>query len=101
MGISDNLTTIQMAGTRNSLAVFLVLLFLLLSSLLFDGEARPLNAPTVAHSSVEEPIMNILNRLNVEAIKTGGPGVGQGHKFTNAQPVGEIKNSGPSPGEGH
>ncbi|EOY15816.1 Uncharacterized protein TCM_034777 [Theobroma cacao] len=83
-----------MAGNVKS---FFFVLVLLLSSLLFTSEARPLNdAEPGAGSSITKEIEVFLDGLNLEGIKTGGPSPGgNGHAFTNA-----FTYSGPSPGGG-
>ncbi|KAA8528488.1 hypothetical protein F0562_035843 [Nyssa sinensis] len=84
--------------TLKPLALFLVLF--LISSSIFIGEARPLNAAK-PHKSVDKAMANILVRLYIEAIKNEGPSPGgKGHEFTNAHTL-MTKNCGPSPGAGH
>lgn len=83
------------------LTLLITCLLLLLSSLFFPNEARPMR--TLEHQSViDREIMKVLDELYVEAIKTGGPSHGgDGHAATNALTLEGIKKSGPSPGAGN
>lgn len=86
-----------MATTLKSLCLFFLLL---LVSSLFISEARPLNG-AASRNPISKGIEILIDGLNIEAVKTGGPsGGGKGHQFTDAQTLGVTK-SGPSPGEGH
>lgn len=74
--------------------VALLLFLLLLSSLFFSIEARPIR-DSEPQSMIEG---EIIEELYVEAIKTGGPSHGgDGHAATHAL----IHKSGPSPGAGN
>lgn len=74
------------------------LAFLLLSSLFLSGNARPMKAME-QQSFVEKEIMNILEDLYIEGIKTGGPSSGgEGNSAIHALNLEGIKRSGPSRG---
>ncbi|KAJ7944473.1 putative Transmembrane protein [Quillaja saponaria] len=76
-------------------------LFLLLNSVFFVSEARPLNNVIDSSKFVRGGAVDLFDWLSLGAIKQSGPSPGKGHKFTNYQTLGGIKDSGPSPGAGH
>ena len=86
-----------MSRGQKSLTFFT--LVILLNSILFATEARPLNIMK-SPSSAELRIEEFTDRYALGAVKDG-PSPGQGHKFTDKQTLGGNKNSGPSPGEGN
>lgn len=78
-------------------SLLLVIFVLLFSSFFFINEARPLSMAE-QHNSIESSV----EKLYLEAIKTGGPSHGgEGHRSTNDLTLEDIKKSGPSPGDGH
>lgn len=69
---------------------FLLLGSVLLSTLPYATEARPLQSSDMS-----------AERFHLTENKNSGPSPGVGHRYKNAKRLGESKNSGPSPGEGH
>ncbi|KAL2455743.1 uncharacterized protein Fot_57326 [Forsythia ovata] len=87
-----------------------VVVLMLLFSVQFVVEARPLNGASVYNLSLINAVKagpspgeghKFTNAKTLGGIKESGPSPGEGHKFTNAKTLGGIKESGPSPGEGH
>lgn len=75
-------------------------ILLLLSSMLFQCEARHLNELKLANSF--KGMAHSFDRLSFRGIKHSGPSQGgPGHRSRNAKFLGPSKDSGPSPGVGH
>ncbi|KAJ0077535.1 hypothetical protein Patl1_35419 [Pistacia atlantica] len=69
---------------------FLLLGCVLLSTVFYATEARPLQSSDFS-----------AERFYLTAKKKSGPSPGIGHRYNNVKDLGGVKNSGPSPGEGH
>ncbi|WCJ31281.1 PAMP-induced secreted peptide 2 [Euphorbia peplus] len=88
-----------MANLQKTLSLFVIIL-VVNSVILREGEARPLNMKTTTESA-SKVIRDLLDGLSIGAIKESGPSPGVGHSYTDAQTLGGIKDSGPTPGVGH
>ncbi|KAA8536235.1 hypothetical protein F0562_028713 [Nyssa sinensis] len=89
-----------MARGFPSIAIFLLLLSLFLSSQLYATNARPVNSAGLRGSNNKEK-EDLLDKLSFVAVKNSGPSPGEGHKYEDSQTLLGTQDSGPSPGEGH